>query len=285
MKLLGSKRGITMVEVIVGLVICLILMVAATAIFVPVTNSYSRAEDFSETQMIAKNLVNTIRGKTNGAAIIGVGANNSTLTYKIKATSNSKTIDSSPEGYLRIDGRLPYPPSYYKGRVIKLEFAPVSENKVKMNITIDYKDKPGRDYSKEILLTPTAAGFTVATGFNDYIAKCEEIIKEKFTGGYLDRKVIIDTLFATGYDVPKITINGVEMYWLPYYLGNKTAHEFVYFAGPAKNNNGWTGYALMVKGEIYYTKSGKAVGVSGLYAYAKADLLLQSDWFKNNFIK
>ncbi|MEA4923083.1 MAG: prepilin-type N-terminal cleavage/methylation domain-containing protein [Eubacteriaceae bacterium] len=123
-----DKKGMTLIEVIVGLLICGIFVTAAIAALSPVLSTYRATENKSEAQMISKNLMETMRGKTNTCSKLTT--ENNVIEY------DGKKIKISDEGYLLVDGNMAYDKSYYNDKTVGMKTGQISENKINVVLSV-----------------------------------------------------------------------------------------------------------------------------------------------------
>lgn len=291
MKAIRNKKGMTLVEVIVGLVILLIILGVAMSVLLPIMKTFFRTEDSAETQMISKNIVTQVRREINRASSIEVV--NGNLEYKLGESEEARIIKVDESGYLEIAGQNPLSPSYYKGRTIDMSFVSAGSNKVDINLNVKYE---GRDYESKATLAPTVSAFSVDSEFGIYEKEVEEVLDEIIENTNVNpgRDQVINAYikeYGTG-EMPSVEISDKTCYWLPYHLkawGSKE-YEIVYFAGynsgkPPTNHCAWEAYAVMANGEIYKPIKGDKASVAEFYGSQTITALLNSDYFKVRFTK
>lgn len=135
-KSIAGKKGMTLIEVIIGLAICGIFVGVAIAAISPITDTYRTTENKSEAQMVAKNLMETIRGKTNTCTELV--ADNSGTQSIIKY--DGKEIRVNSDGYLLINNNLAYDAAYYNNKTIYLAATQISKNKINVILSVNNED-------------------------------------------------------------------------------------------------------------------------------------------------
>ncbi|MEG0918723.1 MAG: prepilin-type N-terminal cleavage/methylation domain-containing protein [Anaerovoracaceae bacterium] len=291
MKAIRNKKGMTLVEVIVGLVILLIILGVAISVLLPVMKTFFRTEEGSETQMISKNIVTQVRREINRASSIKVTDGN--LEYKLGESEEARIIKVDQNGYLEIGGQNPLSPDYYKGRTISMSFVSAGTNKVDIKLKVKYQD---REYLSEATLSPTVSAFSVASQFGIYEEDFKYTLDQVINNINVNpprQEAIIKYIEDYGTDeIPTIEIDGKTCYWLPYHLKkwNSKEYELVYYAAynygkPPINHCGWKAYAIMANGETYMPTSGDSGSAAGFSGYNTIEALLNSDYFKNQFKK
>ena len=128
-KLLNSKSGMTLVEVLVGMLVFAILATCVTWILIPITKFYTQTNDLSETNLLLDNLSDQMLDDLWGA--IDVAASGTSLTIRTNADTVVYDIGiDENEGLLCKDERPIFERKYYKGKTINLEYLDTEENPI-----------------------------------------------------------------------------------------------------------------------------------------------------------
>lgn len=138
--MIKNKKGFTLIEIIVGLAICVIFITVALSVVFSINNVFSRTENNAESQLIAKNLIESIRGETNTCSTLDIQSGGKEIVY------DGKVISVNSNGYLVNDGELEYPESYYNGKTIKMNANKTSTNKV--DVLIEVLNEEGKTIAK-----------------------------------------------------------------------------------------------------------------------------------------
>ncbi|MEG0156963.1 MAG: prepilin-type N-terminal cleavage/methylation domain-containing protein [Anaerovoracaceae bacterium] len=286
MNALANKKGMTLVEVIVGLVVCAIFVTIAIAVISPITESYGRTENRAEAEMIGKNVLETIRGKTGTADVLEVVEQGKGLAYDRQVI----TVDGS--GYLTIGGERAYPASYYNGKTLELVTKQDAPNKIQVLLKV--KNKQGTVLAQiDTIVAPIIGG-----GRNE-LEEYEQIYKDiaKDMKPWTGRDTLIRLTYEkTGYLVkvdPRILDKtgyaGQVQYWRPYQLSSRE----VFFFGSAKTyesspHGGWEAALIYIHEDVYVYKNHgtKRVGsIANASSYATMDAFINGPLMKDNFIK
>ena len=151
------KKGFTLVELIVAMMLFGILTASATAILVPTLHTFERANDMDELNVLLDDIANTLTNDLRRAAGITVANNGSEATINSYITYSIGTGED--EGLLVRNGRLVYDRRYYKGKTVEIQYrnwqnTAALDGDVNgpfyLRITIRYDTGPaaaGRDYA------------------------------------------------------------------------------------------------------------------------------------------
>ena len=125
-KLLRNKKGMTLVEVLVGMLVFTILVTLITWILVPITRFYTQTNDLAETNLLLDNLSNQMLDDLWGA--VDVAASGTELTIRTNADTVVYDIGTdNNEGLICKDDRPILDRKYYKGKTINLEYLDTDE--------------------------------------------------------------------------------------------------------------------------------------------------------------
>jgi len=162
-----DKKGMTLIEVIVGLAVCAIFLGICIAVISPILNVDARNESKTEAQMIAKNLTESIRGKTDTCNTLSSADGGKSIAYD----DNIITVNS--DGYLTIKGNLVYPASYYNNnddkssssKTISMTTSDAGTNKVEMVLEVKRGDMVLAKV--DTLLSPVLTGYSESSTSDD----------------------------------------------------------------------------------------------------------------------
>ncbi|HUM55899.1 MAG TPA: hypothetical protein PLC13_01960 [Bacillota bacterium] len=150
-----NNKGATLVEIIVGLAVCLIFLSVAFAIISPIGNIFDRSGEKADAQQIANNVMESIRTKTAKSDTLSTSGN------KIIYDSGTRFFAVNNEGYLVYgetanpeEARLEYGRSFYSGKTISMTVS--SQGTEKLKVIIEVKNKEGNRtvYSTTGILKP-----------------------------------------------------------------------------------------------------------------------------------
>ena len=150
-----SNKGATLVEIIVGLAVCLIFLGVAFAVISPIGNIFDRSGEKADAQQIANSVMESIRTKTAKSDTLSTSGN------KVVYDSGTRFFAVNNEGYLVYgetvapeDVRLEYDRAFYSGKTISMMVS--SQGTDKLEVTIDVKNKEGSRtiYSTTGILKP-----------------------------------------------------------------------------------------------------------------------------------
>ena len=142
---LRSKRGMTLLETVVGMVIFSIIAVSVSMVLVPTSEVTAGAADLSENNTImgriSAEIISDMKKATSMELISGVAGDTLKITVGVSSTSNYTIYYRVNGDGLLIKGSLPnnmrvvHDAGYYKGRTIKLEFfaPPVTSSSVALS--------------------------------------------------------------------------------------------------------------------------------------------------------
>ena len=168
---IGSRRGMTLIEIIVGLAVCVIFLAICVAVIAPMTHIDSRTEGKSEAQMIAKNLTESIRGKTDTCTSLTAedSSGNTVTDTNTDCTVigyDGKKITVNSDGYLTIAGNPAYPASYYNGKTVTMTVRYVTANKIRMILKVLNSEKTALG-TVDTILTPVLTHEDVSSSIGD----------------------------------------------------------------------------------------------------------------------
>lgn len=129
-----NKKGMTLVEVIVAMVIVAALALAVTSLISPLLRSYETIEATADAQMIGESLMKDIRAKTNYTKTLS--CTNDTLKYG-EQSGEVKEIKVNHKGYLEIAGVQDFDDNYYMDMTVALTCETTSQtNQVKVKLSM-----------------------------------------------------------------------------------------------------------------------------------------------------
>lgn len=123
-KLLKNKNGMTMIELIVGMLVFSIIAISASTILVPTLRAYAKANDLAEINTLLDNLSAEVLDDISRATEVTITntgiAPDTNTEIKIKTNVNTVTYDAT-SGLLCMDGTPVLHEDYYKGKTVRLE--------------------------------------------------------------------------------------------------------------------------------------------------------------------
>ena len=157
-KILKRKKGITLIEIIIGSLLFALVAVTVTTVLTPMLMTFSIANDLAEYNLLLDNIGNQIAGDMSQASEI-----NFTGDTLIINTSSGEIIYSTTDGLLvrSISGEPVNPvfaADFYKGKTVSFTVSGTSPNYT-LHLTINPATGPGttaavitRDYAVQPLL-------------------------------------------------------------------------------------------------------------------------------------
>jgi len=159
----NGEKGFTLVETIVGLMVCLILMAVAFAVISPIGDIFGRSSQKSDAQQIAASILESIRAETSRSTELSASANEVICDGNFFAVNGDGYLISgstdAPD-----DAQLVYDTSFYNGKTISMTSSEEDTNKVE--VTIDVTGSGGNN--DDPLYTVTAM---LSTMFSDSTAE------------------------------------------------------------------------------------------------------------------
>jgi len=129
---LSTKKGFTLVEVLVVCVLFALIAVTVTAIISPMLRAYARANEIAEYNMILDNVGNTIASNLMQASDIEVADNYASMMFE-----SSSVVFDVADGSLQKNGILVFAPNFYKGKSISFTITPApAEPDFLVNVTV-----------------------------------------------------------------------------------------------------------------------------------------------------
>lgn len=132
-KILKNKKGMTLMEVVVGMLTFSIIVISVTIVLPSILGAYDKANDLAEINTMLDNLTFEMLSDLSDATeatvsdtAITIKTNRKTVTYSIGAGDNA--------GLLLKDGRAILEKSYYKGKTVKVEY--YNEDSTKLEGTV-----------------------------------------------------------------------------------------------------------------------------------------------------
>lgn len=177
-----NRKGFTLVELVVAMSIAAILALAMVRIISPVYRTYRRTAERSDAQMIAGNVLDTLRGAAERANELTAVTVNGVST--ILMDGGAYTV--SPNGHLLFEGQEVFAPRYYNRKRISLSANPISGRTNAVYATVSVQGDEGELFSGRATLTTlksrlTDGGAPVSPG-NMYQALLAAIEAYKQTG-------------------------------------------------------------------------------------------------------
>ena len=117
-KILKSKSGMTLTELLVGMVIFSIITAASTAVLGPTLNAFGKANDLAEINMLLDNLIAEMEMDIARATGIEISGNELTIT----TNTGPVEYQVSGSGYLEKNGRLVLRQAYYRNMRVAVEY-------------------------------------------------------------------------------------------------------------------------------------------------------------------
>jgi hypothetical protein len=154
--LFNDKRGVTLVELVVGMIVTLIVVSAAGAVLTPMMRVFARSNDLAEMNKLLDTVSGLLIADINRADRIDIDGDD------IRITTNVEVIDyyidedilfrAPVVDDVRAEGRPVFQRDYYKRKMLGIEFSELGENiKVPFLITLTISDRFGelgrRDYA------------------------------------------------------------------------------------------------------------------------------------------
>ena len=150
-----SNKGATLVEIIVGLAVCLIFLGVAFAIISPIGNIFDRSGEKADAQQIANSVMESIRTKTAKSDTLSKSGN------KVVYDSGTSFFAVSSEGYLVYgdmaapeDVRPEYDQAFYNGKTISMTVSSLGTDKLEVTIEVKNKEGSRTIYSTTGILKP-----------------------------------------------------------------------------------------------------------------------------------
>ncbi|MCL2068964.1 MAG: hypothetical protein FWH00_03605 [Oscillospiraceae bacterium] len=149
-KLLKNKKGVTMVELMAGLMLFTISVSAIGAVLAPMMQVYSRANELAEVSTLldgaANHLISDLASATAPPQWGG-----DTVTIEINNTAAVYTVDT--QGVLRKNGSPVLPGSYYRRHTVSFGGANAEPGLSELTVTIT-NTRSGVAVSREYAVRP-----------------------------------------------------------------------------------------------------------------------------------
>lgn len=127
MKNLKEKKGMTLIELIVGMMMFAILTAAVSAVLVPMLRVYARANEFAECNTLLDNVANQIiKDLSNATKELDLSADE-TILITIELDEIIYTVDNS-NGVLLKNGIPVLSKSYYKNKSVNFSCVSISSS-------------------------------------------------------------------------------------------------------------------------------------------------------------
>jgi len=148
-KTFSSKKGMTLLEVLVVCVLFALIAVTVTAVISPMLRAYARANEIAEYNMILDNVGNTIVSNMAQASDIEYADNSVSLTI-----DSSDVVFEVIDGSLQRNGNMVFPSNFYKGKSISFIITPApSEPDFLVDVTVS-SDSTGVALSRSYAVKP-----------------------------------------------------------------------------------------------------------------------------------
>lgn len=159
-KQIVNKKGFTLIEVVVGFVICLVLLGVAFAVLGPIGNVFDRGGDRADAQEIAGVIFEDIRTDTNRCTTLQAGANNEVVFDGENATIGDTSEFYGVRGGELVKGHMTnanppvpdtdnatsvYEEDFYGGKTIRLEAQDVTDSNNMVELTVIVLDEEGEE--------------------------------------------------------------------------------------------------------------------------------------------
>lgn len=157
-KLLKNKKGITMIEMVVGMLVFSIIAISVTTILVPVLNAYSKANDLAEINTLLGNLSAEILDDLARSTSATVSDSGTKLTITTNANTIVYDIDAATgetDGFLCRNGIAVLHEGFYKNKTVSVEYCDSD------GATLSDGDVPAKFYVR--LTLTSSEGTTMAS--------------------------------------------------------------------------------------------------------------------------
>ena len=166
-KLLKSKKGFTLIELIVGLVIFGIISTAVATLLAPTLFAFMRANDFAEYNILLDNIANQIISDLSqstdepefqeGSELPGATWNNVTITKqatRVRYTVNGGVLQREING----ETSPVFSEEFYRRKLISFKLNTVDENSYRLTVRLDHANgnfEIQREYAvRPLILNP-----------------------------------------------------------------------------------------------------------------------------------
>ncbi|MCL2424793.1 MAG: type II secretion system GspH family protein [Oscillospiraceae bacterium] len=122
-KIFISKRGFTLIEVIVVCVLFAIIATTAISVLSPMLKAYARANDIAEYNLLLDNVGNTIVSSMMQASDV----KNITDNSVIMIVDSSLITYSVVDGILQKNDSIVFPKNFYKGKDVSFVVTPATD--------------------------------------------------------------------------------------------------------------------------------------------------------------
>lgn len=162
MKILESKNGMTLIELIVGMVLFVIVVTAVSTILVPMLKVYARANELAEYNTLLDNAANKIIGDlTNATALLKHLDVENEISITIDNPDDVQYSIDSNSGVLLKNGTPVLSKDYYKNKSVSFSCRPVeSDSETAYMLTVNIlSDRDGGNnvmISREYAVRPLA---------------------------------------------------------------------------------------------------------------------------------
>jgi len=149
-KIFASKRGLTLVEVIVGCVLFALIAVTAASVLSPMLKAYTRANEIAEFNLLLDSVGNRIISDMKQASEVQ-DYDEDTVTMMI---NSSTVVYEVVDGVLQRNDNIVFPMDYYKGKNVSFTIAPTSSDTgFLINVTVS-SNNTGVEISRSYAVRP-----------------------------------------------------------------------------------------------------------------------------------
>jgi len=149
-KIIASKRGMSLLEVLVVCVLFALIAAMATAVISPMLKAYARANEIAEYNMILDNVGNTLVNNIAQASVIESFEDDSVSMI----VGSSMLIFDIYDGSLQKNGRKVFSQNFYKGKSISFTITPtLDESSYLVDVTVT-SDSTGVAISRSYAVRP-----------------------------------------------------------------------------------------------------------------------------------
>ncbi|MEG1501167.1 MAG: prepilin-type N-terminal cleavage/methylation domain-containing protein, partial [Clostridiales bacterium] len=128
-EIIKDKSGVTLVELIIGIVMFSILTISVSLIFAPTLDIYVQVNELAELNSLANNIANQIAADLTRAGdvrIIGDGTANEILEMDIAGAVTDYKVDSN--GLAAKNSKLLMGAPYYKHKTVDIKYEELQIN-------------------------------------------------------------------------------------------------------------------------------------------------------------
>lgn len=127
-----NNKGYTLIELVVATLVAMVLILSMVTIIAPIYKTYQRTLSRADAQLIAENLLDSIRANASTAT---------SLTAEQDGTKDTLSIGSavyavSDDGYLMLGNVAVFPKSYYAGKHLSMTCKQEAANQVAVTLSV-----------------------------------------------------------------------------------------------------------------------------------------------------